>query len=122
VLLLDDFAVTRFLAESVANAGLASGIPIGKRLCSFDASNAVVIDPVQVMFAVPDVDVIARKSGHRGHLWDPCRVRAGMQWRTESQGNAKAEQTDTTALYCSSQWTLPFGIFLVSIPAVLHTR
>jgi hypothetical protein len=45
-----------------------------------------------------------------------------MQWRTESQGNAKAEETGTTTLYCSSQLTLPFGIFLVSSSAVLHTR
>jgi hypothetical protein len=122
VLLLDDFAVTRFLAESVANAGPTPGVPIGKRLCSLDDSNAAVIDPVEIMFAVPNVDVVARKSGHRGHLWDLCRVRAGIQWRTEGQGNAKAEETDATALYCSSQWALPFGIFLVFRSVGLHTR
>lgn len=104
MLLLDDFATTRSLAESVANAGLATGVPIGKRLCSLDDSNAADIDPVEVMFAVPIVVVVARKSGHRRHLWDLCRVRADMQWRTNGQGNAKAEETDATALYCSSQW------------------
>jgi hypothetical protein len=122
VSLLDDFAVTRFLAESVANAELSPGVPIGKRLWSLDDSNAADIDPVEIMFAVPNVDVVARKSGHRGHLWDLCRVRADMQWRTEGQGDAKGEETDATALYCPSQWALPFSIFLVPSSVGLHTR
>ena len=114
--------MTRVLAESVANAGPAPGIPIGKRLWPLDDSNAADIDPVKIMLALPNVDVVARKSGHRGRLWDLCRIRAGMQWRTEGQGNSKAEETDATALYCPSQWVLPFGIFLVFHSVGLHTR
>jgi hypothetical protein len=92
--------VTRFLTESVANAGPPDA-RIVNHLDSLAGGTGVDIDPVGVMGAVPNMDVVG-DSGHRGILWKLCRVRADMQWRTEDQGNAKAEETNATALYdCS---------------------
>jgi hypothetical protein len=97
-LLLDDLAVTRFLAESVANSGPAPDARIVNRLWSPEGGRGVDIDPVVVVGAVSNVDIVAGGSGHRGPLRDLRRFRADMQWRTEGQGNAKAEESNATVL------------------------